>query len=187
MIYRTVRLILKLLLTPLFRIRAEGLEAVPARGPVIIAANHKSFLDPVVLGIVLKRPVRFMAKKELFNIPLFGWLITRLGAFPVDRGKPDRASLRNSLEILENGEVLGIFVEGTRIKKPGIGEIKQGVYLISKMSRAPVVVAAIRGTRPLFKTPATVRFLAFDANPARLTAEQYTAELKKILEREIAE
>lgn len=170
----------------MLRIKGEGLENVPGQGPVIIAANHKSFLDPVVLGVLLPRQIRFMAKKELFNIPLFGWLITALGAFPVDRGKPDRASLRNSLDVLKKGGVLGIFVEGTRVKKPGIGEIKPGVYLIAKMSAAPVVVAAIRGTRPLFRGPVRVTFVPFDASPEKMTADEYTAELKRVLEKEIA-
>lgn len=150
MIYFLTKYILKILLTPFFRIKTSGLEEVPDKGRVIIASNHKSFLDPVIMGIVLKRRIYFMAKKELFEIPVFGRFIKALGAFSVDRGHSDRKALRKSMKILEDEKMLGIFVEGRRIRREGIGEIKSGVYLISKLSNAPVVISCIKGTRPLF-------------------------------------
>lgn len=190
MIYRLLRLILKVILKPVFRISAENLNEVPEEGPVIIASNHKSWLDPVAIGIVLKRRVYFMAKAELFSIPVFNLLIKSLGAFPVQRGKADISSLRSALKVLKEGKVLGIFVEGTRVKSPGIGELKPGVYAISRLSKATVVLCAIKGTRPLLikKFPPVfnrikLKFLKFTLDPGKFLEEEYLAEMKKQLER----
>lgn len=190
MIYRIVRAILKAVLTPLFRFEAKGLEEVPPEGPAVIASNHKSWLDPVAIGIVLKRPVSFMAKAELFRYPIFGWLIRNLYAFPVKRGEADISALKNALRILKEGRVLGIFVEGTRIKAEGIGELRKGIYAISKSSGAPVIACAIKGTRPLFRSkffplPGKVKlkFELFRADARVLGEEEYLKALREKLER----
>lgn len=189
MIYEVIRGIARIILKPLFRISAEGIEAVPSQGPVIIAANHKSWLDPVFLGIILRRKIRFMAKEELFKYPLFSWLIRKLGAFPVKRGSADRKALRSAIDILKAGGIVGIFVEGTRVKKEGIGELRPGAYFLAKMGEAPVVLAAIRGNRPLFKkklppVPEKVRikFKIFDADLKNLKPEEYLLKMRKELE-----
>lgn len=129
--------------------KVEGLEHFPARGPVIVAANHVSFWDPVLVGCALQRQIYFMAKEELFKIPIFGKLLTKLGAFPVKRGQGDIAAIRKSLAILKEGKVLGIFPEGTRSKSGEIQEAMSGIVLIMEKSKAPIVPVKVYGTKGL--------------------------------------
>src|SRR4051812_19522279 len=99
-----------------FRVARHGREHIPKRGPVILAANHRSFLDPFVVGICLRRPVYFVAKQELFAKRWQGWLLNALGAFPVRRGESDEESVETAKAILARGGAVVIFPEGTRIR-----------------------------------------------------------------------
>jgi 1-acyl-sn-glycerol-3-phosphate acyltransferase len=132
--------------TMVFRLRVEGREHVPPRGAVIIAANHVSFLDPIVLALAVRRPVCFMAKKELFRFRPFGWLLRCYGVFPVDRGGRDRQALARAVAALQQGEALAIFPEGTRGDGRRLRPAKPGVGLIAARTEAPVVPALIEGT-----------------------------------------
>lgn len=127
--------------------KTEGVENMPPQGPVIIAANHVSNWDPVVVGISFKRPVHFIAKVELFNNVLLGKLLTKLNAFPVKRGTPDRKAIRQALDILQNGEVLGIFPEGERKKEGKETNAHSGIAMLALKSGAPVLPVACIGTR----------------------------------------
>src|ERR1700761_7131213 len=89
-VYRVVRAILQPVFHMYFRMRRLGMEHIPKSGPVILAANHRSFLDPFMIGCLTRRPVYYVAKKELFAHPVAGWLLNRLGAFPIDRGAGDQ-------------------------------------------------------------------------------------------------
>jgi 1-acyl-sn-glycerol-3-phosphate acyltransferase len=100
-----------------FRIHATGAEHVPEHGLAIVAANHKSFLDAFFVGLSIRRRVHFMAKSELFR-EAFGWLLVRLGAFPVRRGEGDAFALETARAILDAGGVLVVFPEGTRVDEP---------------------------------------------------------------------
>jgi 1-acyl-sn-glycerol-3-phosphate acyltransferase len=131
-----------------FRYRVVGAENVPLSGGLVIAANHISNLDPPLLGIAVPRPVSYMAKKELFAIPLLGTAITHLNAFKVDRGAGGTAALRASLRMLKEGRCVGIFPEGGR-NLTGTNEEKAGAAFLAAASGAPVVPAAIVGTRKL--------------------------------------
>jgi len=189
MIYSFLRVIAAALLNIVFRLEVYGLNEVPAEGPAIIAANHKSWIDPVAIGVVLKRRVCFMAKEELFRIPVFSALLRQLYAFPVKRSAADVKALKNALRLLRNNELLGIFVEGTRVKTGGIGEIKPGVYALARLSGAPVILCAIRGTRPIFvrcfpPIPNKIRlvFKRFEADPLSFDQEDYLRLLKHQLE-----
>lgn len=128
-----------------FRWRVVGRENIPPQGPVVVCANHRSYWDPPLVGCALPRPVHFMAKEELFRIPLFGWLIRRLGAFPVRRGTADLASLRKALTLLRSGKVVGIFPEGTRSKSGELLPAMAGAAFLAMACDAPVVPVAIRG------------------------------------------
>ncbi len=135
-----------LLLRAFWRYRADGAERVPADGPVIVAANHVSYFDPVALGVGIRRPVTYLAKKQLFDIPILGPVITGLGAYPLDREAGGVAALRAALRALKDGRCVGIFPEGTR-NLTGDAEEKGGAALLGALTGAPVVPAAIVGTR----------------------------------------
>ena len=131
-----------------FRYRVVGAENVPLHGGVVIAANHISNLDPPLLGIAVPRPVSYMAKKELFALPVLGTMIAHLYAFKVDRQAGGTAALRASLRLLKEGRCVGIFPEGGR-NVTGTNEEKAGAAFLAAASGAPVVPAAIVGTRKL--------------------------------------
>jgi 1-acyl-sn-glycerol-3-phosphate acyltransferase len=130
----------------IYGFRAFQSEHVPATGAVIVACNHVSYLDPVVLGIGFVRPVTYLAKKQLFAIPVLGPIITGLGAYRLDREAGGVAAVRAALRALKEGRCVGIFPEGTR-NLTGNAEEKGGAALLGALSGAPVVPAAITGTR----------------------------------------
>lgn len=143
-LYRFVRFVCGLICRLLLRMEVRGRRNVPPDGPLIVACNHVSYVDPVALGVALPRPIAYMAKVELFRIPLLGPLIAALGAYPVDRGKGDVAAIRNSLQQLRNGWAIGIFPEGTR-NLAGDAPIHTGVALLASLSGAPVLPAYVLG------------------------------------------
>ena len=145
LVYWTVRAVLEPALRIWFRVSSRGHKNIPD-GPVIVAANHRSFLDPFVIGICLRRPIYFVAKRELFHNRLQGWLLNCLGAFPVRRGESDDESVRTSLELLERGEAVVIFPEGTRIRSGSLAKPKRGVGRMALASGAAVVPVALTGT-----------------------------------------
>lgn len=124
--------------------RVVGVQNVPMRGPLIVACNHISYVDPVALGVALPRPVWYMAKVELFRIPVLGPMLGALGAYPVDRGKGDVAAIRGSLRVLKEEKAIGIFPEGTR-NLHGDATLHTGVALLASLSGAPVLPAFVRG------------------------------------------
>jgi 1-acyl-sn-glycerol-3-phosphate acyltransferase len=142
--YRAAAMVVKPLMRTWFRIRLEGAGHIPAGGPVILASNHRSNLDPVLLAAAIRRPVAFMAKVELFVWPL-GWILRFIGQFPVQRGGIDREALRRTSAVLARGGVLGLFPEGTR----GDGDfasVHPGLAYIVLRERCPVLPVAIFGT-----------------------------------------
>jgi 1-acyl-sn-glycerol-3-phosphate acyltransferase len=152
-LYAVVKALASLLMYSSFRIRIAGAEQIPTEGPAIVAANHKSFLDAFFLGLATRRHVRFMAKVELFRGPL-RWLFPRLGAFPVRRGESDRDALDTARTVLEQGGLLIIFPEGTRVDEPdALGSPHHGAGRLAVDSGAPIVPAAIRGTSDLWLGP----------------------------------
>jgi len=129
-----------------FRLARIGREHIPAAGPVILAANHRSFLDPFVIAVLMRRPVYFMAKKELFYKRWQGWLLNALGAFPVDRGHGDEDAIATAREVLERGDCVVIFPEGTRVRRGPLGAPRRGVGRLALQTGAPVVPVAVIGT-----------------------------------------
>src|SRR5919204_2395456 len=129
-----------------FRLSRIGREHIPTEGPVILAANHRSFLDPFVIGVCLRRPIYYVAKKELFANRLQGWILNALGAFPVDRGAGDRDTIETAKAILGRGDCVLIFPEGTRTRPGSLGRAKRGVGRLALESGAPVVPVAVIGT-----------------------------------------
>jgi len=147
LLYTVAKSILGAVVRLLFRVTVKGASNVPDEGPVVLCANHIAWWDPVVVAVSVKRPVHFMAKKELFRFRILARLFRKLYAFPVDRGKPDLAAVKNALGVLQEGHVLGIFPEGTRQKdKDHLGEMHAGAALFALKTGAKVVPAAIRST-----------------------------------------
>lgn len=134
----------------LYRLEAKGTENVPDTGPVILCANHISNHDPLAVAVCLKkRPVNFMAKAELFRVPLLGPLVRKLGAFPVKRGGVSKESIKHSIDLLKSGKIITIFPEGTRMNAGGTG--KKGAAMLALRAQAAVVPVAIRGSYVPFR------------------------------------
>jgi len=149
MFYEICRSLVRGLIFVMYRLKTEGLEHIPSSGPVILCSNHLSNLDPVFLAAPLNRRVHYMAKMELFSIPVLSWLIVKLGAFPVNRGGVSKNSIRTALQLLSEGKVLGIFPEGTRGKMSGVG--KKGAASLALKSGAAVIPVAIIGNYRPFR------------------------------------
>jgi glycerol-3-phosphate dehydrogenase (NAD(P)+) len=145
LVYWPARWVLKTAILIYFRVRRLGREHIPDGG-VILAANHRSFLDPFVIGCCVRRPVYFMAKRELFKNPLIGWFLNCMGAFPVRRGESDEESVATALARLERGEAVVIFPEGTRIRTGSLQRPKRGVGRLALESGKPVVPIAVTGS-----------------------------------------
>lgn len=146
MLYSFARSVLGTLSHILFRVQRKGVENVPSEGPVVICSNHISWWDPVLVASALRRPVHFMAKKELFRRPILAYLFRKLHAFPVNRGRPDLGAIKAGLSVLKSGGVLGIFPEGTRQRTGDhLGEMHAGAAMLALKAGTPVVPAAIRG------------------------------------------
>lgn len=143
----TYRLVSGLLVFPLFRFlfrgSTQGLEHVPMEGPLVVASNHGSHLDPPLLGHALGRPVAFMAKAELFAIPLLGAVIRACGAYPVRRGASDREAIRTATAKLEQGWATGVFLDGTRQANGRVNNPLPGAALLAARSGAPLLPVAI--------------------------------------------
>jgi 1-acyl-sn-glycerol-3-phosphate acyltransferase len=134
-------------------LRISDADRIPPAGPAIVTPNHKSFWDSFFLAAATKRHLRFMGKSELFEGRL-GKTFVRLGAFPVRRGESDADALETARVILEQGGLLSLFPEGTRVRDPdGLGIPKRGAVRLAVESRAPLVPAAITGTEKLFAGP----------------------------------
>lgn len=150
-VYTFCRFLVLLLLGLPYRLTIRGAEHLPPRGAVIVAVSHKSDVDPLFIGVGLRRQLRYMAKIELFRVPLLGALVRKLGAFPIDRGAGDRAALEKSLAVLADGEPLLMFPEGHRHKDDEIHPFQRGVGMIAVRSGAPVIPVALRGTNRIVK------------------------------------
>jgi len=150
MFYYIAKAIVWLLLKIFWRMEVIGTENVPERGGVIIASNHVSYLDPVVLGASTKRKIHFIAKKEVFNNIFSSIFLKSLNAFPVDRKKIDMPAFKKTISILVEGGILGIFPEGTRSINGELQELKLGVVKIAMKAGVPIIPVGIIGTHKIY-------------------------------------
>jgi 1-acyl-sn-glycerol-3-phosphate acyltransferase len=132
-------------LTLLFSLRTEGRRRLPRRGPVLIIANHQSFLDPVLVGLAAPRHLCYLARKTLFKSNLFGALIRSLNAVPIDQEGVSKEGLRTIVQLLEQGEAVVVFPEGTRTPDGELQPLKPGIQLLIRRTKAPVVPVGIAG------------------------------------------
>ena len=144
--YGITRLIVRLFVPLLGGVTIKGAENIPAWGPVILAPNHRAYVDPPYLSLVTKRQLRMMAKEELFHNPLFGRYLRAMSAFPVKRGTADRAALKRAASELKAGRVVGIFPEGKRSDSGTISPAEKGFALIARQTGAQIVPVALEGT-----------------------------------------
>lgn len=148
--YKIVMAIVRGFYRVVFRLKIEGLENVSKDEPFVVCANHKSLLDPPLLGVCIPIGMKFMAKEELFKNKFFGSILRALGAFPVKRGKSDIGALKSAISTLKNGESLVIFPEGTRSKKPYMNKGKSGAVLIAIKAGVNILPIGIGGKYGLF-------------------------------------
>jgi glycerol-3-phosphate dehydrogenase (NAD(P)+) len=145
-LYWTIRAIFVPFFLVYFRMQRTGREHLPRSGPLILASNHRSFLDPFVIGTLVRRPVYYMAKRELFEHRVVAWLLNGLGAFPVDRGAGDAQAMDTARAILARGDCVVVFPEGTRVRPGPLGAPRKGVGRLALQTGVPVVPIAVIGT-----------------------------------------
>jgi glycerol-3-phosphate dehydrogenase (NAD(P)+) len=146
LVYWTLRAILVPAFLVYFRMQRIGREHLPKHGPLLLASNHRSFLDPFVIGMLVRRPVYYMAKRELFEKRWQAWILNALGAFPVDRGHGDSAAMDTARTILERGDCVVVFPEGTRVRRGPLAKPRRGVGRLALETGVPVAPVAVIGT-----------------------------------------
>ncbi len=197
--YGIVRFLIWVVAKLLWRISFEGLENVPAEGPFVLAPVHRSFIDFGLVSAVTRRRMGYMGKESLWKNKALGSFITMLGAYPVNRGAPDREALRRTLDILEKGEPLVLFPEGTRRSGPVIEHLHEGAAFVASRAGVPLVPVGIGGSeRALPKgkglprlvkihvivgPPITPAPIAEGArHPSRRAVKELTVELQGVLQ-----
>ncbi|WP_226034670.1 lysophospholipid acyltransferase family protein [Aquibacillus saliphilus] len=188
-LYKFARSIVALIFFPLYRINVYGKENIPKDGPVIICSNHISNLDPPVVGITCPRNIYFMAKEELFSNKIFGAFLTRIHVFPIKRGMKDRNALRKGLSILEKGNTLGLFPEGTRSKTGELGQGLAGAGFFAARSEATIVPCAIIGSykkfhrlKVVYGKPIEMDYFRENKTSAKEVTDAIMLDIKKLIE-----
>ena len=149
--------------------RARGLDKLPATGGALLLVNHQSFLDPLLVGLPLKRPVSYLARDNLFRVPVIGHILRNTYVMPINRDAPSTASLREAIRRLEAGFFVGIFPEGTRSEDGAVGELKPGFLSLLRRTKVPVIPVGLAGAfesyprHRWFPFPGRVRVVFGDA------------------------
>lgn len=147
MIYRLLKYLATMILTTVRRWDVRGRENLPHSGGVVLVANHVSYWDPVVVICAFSRKVHFMAKSELFKIPVIGYVLRIAGSFPVRRDRSDREAIRTAIRLLEEGQVVGVFPEGTRSHSGELLKPHLGAAMLAAKAKVPMIPIALIGTR----------------------------------------
>ena len=155
--YPIANAVLRLVFRVTLDLKITGMEHLPPRGALIVAINHSSFLDPLLVGAYMKRDVVMMSKIENFRLPVFGWIVQAYGAFPIHRGEVDRTSLKKALEVLRGGEILLMAPEGTRSKDGQLQTGHDGLAMLAARTAAPILPFAIAGAKRFWKNLALLR------------------------------
>jgi 1-acyl-sn-glycerol-3-phosphate acyltransferase len=192
LLYRITRSIVRSLARVLFHLSADGLEHLPRTGPAILVPNHVSWLDPIVLPLVLPRKPAFLAMEELWRMPVVGTVMRAYGplAIPLKRGTVDTSALKRALALLQQGALLIIFPEGGISPDGSLRRFHPGAALLAARSDAPLIPVAVSGTRealPLGSLmprprPITIRF-----GPAIVVESERREDLRRALDRAAAQ
>lgn len=184
--YKVIRVFLHYFFKIIFRCKIIGIDHIPYDGGAIIASNHVSLFDPPVVGTSFARPIHFMAKEELFTIPVLRWIFTKLNAFPVRRASADRTAIRHAISLLENGELLGLFPEGTRSRTGKLGKPETGLAMIALKAGVPVIPTAVIGTNKVWKDGHLLpRFIVKFGKPIIVNREKADKETMENLSNKI--
>lgn len=179
-LYAFGKALVKTALSPLYRFEVIGAENFPKEGGILLCANHIHALDPPVVGMTAPRTVHFMAKEELFKLPVLGPLLPQVNAFPVKRGMSDREALRMALKILKGGDVVGLFPEGTRSTDGVLKKGLSGAGFFALRGNADVVPCAIIGPYKMFRKVKVVYGEPLQMEPFRerkASADEVTTEI----------
>lgn len=161
--WRIIQVILQMFFAIWLRYRARGLENIPESGGGLMLVNHQSFLDPLLVGLPLTRPVSFLARENLFRVPITGYVLRNTYVMPISRDAASTASIRGAIARIRHGFLVGIFPEGTRGLTHEVGEFKPGFIALIRRGKAPVYPVGIAGSRDalprhaLFLRPRPVR------------------------------
>lgn len=139
-----IQRICQLLFVIWFRFRAKGTENLPAGGALLLI-NHQSFLDPLLVGVGLRRPISYLARDNLFRVPIVGWVLKNTYVMPISREAAGTESLRESIRRMEHGFLVGIFPEGTRSDDGVLGELKPGFLALVRRAGVPVIPVGVAG------------------------------------------
>lgn len=167
--------------------RIYGAEQVPKEGPLVVVSNHASDFDPPIVSNCLQRPVAFMAKEELFRVPVLKQAIQLYGAYPVKRGAADRSAIRSAIACLSEGWAVGLFLQGTRTPDARIPEPKLGAALIAAKAQVPLLPVSLWGTEAIFPkgspiprpVPVTVRIGQLIDPPSSTKREELEASTQQ--------
>jgi 1-acyl-sn-glycerol-3-phosphate acyltransferase len=145
-LWKSLQALARILTTILFDLKVYGRHNVPKHGGALLLSNHQSYLDPILLGVKLNRPVSYMAKSELFETKFLSWLIRSLHAFPVKRGSGDVGAIKEAIARLHQGHILNMYPEGTRSEDGEIRAILPGVALVVKRADVPIIPVVVDGS-----------------------------------------
>lgn len=143
-VWRFIQFLFQIFCTLWIRVRVKGMDRLPEGGALILA-NHQSFLDPLLIGVWLHRPVSYLARESLFRIPVIGWILKSTYVMAIRRESAGTESLRKSIARLEHGFYVGLFPEGTRTKDGLLGNIKPGFIAVARRTQAPIVPVGVAG------------------------------------------
>ncbi|HUG90914.1 MAG TPA: lysophospholipid acyltransferase family protein [Planctomycetaceae bacterium] len=141
----SIQFLLRFVFTVWLKYRARGVEKIPSTGGGLIVANHQSFLDPLLIGLPLSRPVSYVARDTLFPVPLIGWILRNAYVMPINRQAAGSATIRAAVERMQQGFLVGIFPEGTRCRRGEVGEFRPGFAAMVRRAKLPIFPVGIAG------------------------------------------